>query len=283
MADNLDLDVYYYRNSLSTSNTHIASSIATNTLTSFKSGNRSAGNQYATAGINSSNAASYTDPSPSSHTTQDWTTSYSYSVPLANRHGKCDPNINGSYQCLSPYQNANYTHYGTTINKYGTPASDSSGTANITYNFGPGGYRIGTYYNYCAATLGSYCYGSGTSAGTSATGNATNADICPASWKLPVGGASGDFQNLYNKISNITTTPNGATDLLSLQTMLSTPVSGTYYSGTACRQGTYGYFWSSTYNSATHMYSMLVSGTAVSPQNSNARGGGSSVRCIAQN
>lgn len=37
------------------------------------------------------------------------------------------------------------------IDKYGTPASDSSGTANITYNIGPGNYKLSIYYNFCAS------------------------------------------------------------------------------------------------------------------------------------
>ncbi|MDO5480638.1 MAG: hypothetical protein Q4F58_03160 [Candidatus Saccharibacteria bacterium] len=64
--------------------------------------------------------------------------------------------------------------------------------------------------------------------------------------------------------------------------MLSTPVSGNYNSGTANRQGTYGNFWSSTFNSTSNMYNMNVSGTAVNPQNNNNRNNGNSVRCIAQ-
>ena len=174
MADNLSFDAYAYKDNITASNTHIAGTTTdiNNIITSFKSGNRSAGDKYATSGINSN--STYASGG-------NWTASYSYSDPLINKSGKCDPNVSvyTNYQCLVPYHNADYT---TTkvIDKYGTPASDSSGTANVTYNFGPGGYMIGTYYNYCTATLGSYCYGSGTSAGSSATGDATVADICPA-------------------------------------------------------------------------------------------------------
>ena len=272
MADNLNFDAYTYKNNITASNTHADGTVGSTAITRFKTTTATTTDRYATSAINSNTTYA---------SSGNWTASSSYSDPLINNSGKCDPSKNSSYQCLSPYQNATYT---TTkvIDKYGTPASDSSGTANITYNFGPGDYKIGTYYNYCTASLGSYCYGSGTSAGTSATGNATEADICPAGWKLPTGGASGNFQSLYTKISNITTTPNGATGLLSLQTMLSTPVSGTYDGGTAYRQGTYGTFWSSTFNSTSYMYSMSVSGTAVTPQNSNSRNDGRSVRCIAQ-
>ena len=52
-----------------------------------------------------------------------------------------------------------------------------------------GGYKVGSYYNYCAASAGCYCYGNATSTGTS-SGNATE-DICPKGWRLPTGNISG--------------------------------------------------------------------------------------------
>ena len=271
MADNLNFDAYTYKNNITTATTHATGTVGSTAITRFKTTTATTTDRYATSAINTASGRVASG---------NWTSSYSYSDPLINKSGKCDPNINGSYQCLSPYQNATYT---TTkvIDKYGTPGSDSSGTANITYNFGPGGYKIGTYYNFCAATVGSYCYGNGTSAGTP-SGNATEADICPANWKLPVGGASGDYQNLYTKISSITTAQNTATNPLSLQSMLSTPVSGLFVSATAYRMGTYGLFWSSSYYSASSMYVVNISGAAVSPQSNNVRDYGFSVRCIAQ-
>ena len=275
MADNLNLDVYTYRNSLTASNTHADGTVGSTALTRFKSGGGSTSDRYATGAINSVNSSG-----------NNWTTSYSYSVPLQNRSGKCDPSKNSSYQCLSPYQNANYT-YNTVIDKYGTQASDSSGTASTTYNIGPGNYKIGTYYNFCAASLGSYCWGNGASAGSSATGNATEADICPKGWRLPYGGASGTNSGEYQKLrdaiyAKYPSTVQSSTSPFSLQTMLSTPVSGSFYSATAFRQGAYGFFWSSSYYGAINMYSLNVSGTGVYPQDGNGRVGGRSVRCIAQ-
>ena len=260
LADNLNLDVYTYRNTISTANTHITDSTA---LTRFRSGGGTASDKYAMTGI-----------------VAGWTTSpnYSYSAPLQNRNGSCTAS---SYQCLSPYKNANYT-YNTVIDKYGAdPGTSGSGTATTTYNIGPGSYKIGTYYNYCAASLGSYCYGNGTSAG-SPSGNATT-DICPLNWRMPSGGASGEYQALDTALqAKYPSTYRTSTSPFSMQTMLSTPVSGYYHSGTAYRQGVYGNFWSSTYNSSTTMYLMYVSGAGVGPQYSLSRVYGFSVRCIAQ-
>ena len=49
--------------------------------------------------------------------------------------------------------------------------------------------KYGTLYNYCATSGGTIC-------STSTYGTAT-ADLCPAGWRLPTGGANGEFQNLY--------------------------------------------------------------------------------------
>ncbi|MBQ6149970.1 hypothetical protein IJI86_03325 [Candidatus Saccharibacteria bacterium] len=261
LADNLNFDAYTNRNSITTANTNVDAT----SLTSFKSGNRSAGVRYATAGIASS-----------------WTTTNSYTQAMIKRDGSCDSSKNSAWQCLSPYQGASYT-YNTVIDKYGAdPGQNGSGTATTTYNIGPGSYKIGTYYNYCAASAGNYCYDS---SGTNVPPTTSKADydICPKGWRIPSGGASGEYQALDNALkAKYPSTYRTSTSPYSMQSMLSTPVSGDYVSGTAWRQGVHGTFWSSNYYSATGMYRMSVYGTGVSPQGSTNRNTGYSVRCIAQ-
>ena len=257
MLDNLDLDLTSSTvvNKLTSGNTN-ASETA---LTYLKNGGGSASDQWAIDGLQLAN----------------WGTSlnYSYSQPLLNRSGSCDGTFNGSYQCLSPYQNNSYTH-NTVVDKYGVPAADSSGTATTTYNVGAGNYKIGTYYNFCAASAGSYCYGNGASSGSSATGNAAY-DICPAGWRMPTGGASGEYQALATAIPGRT-----AEDTSSFQAQLSTPVSGNYHDSSARKQGADAYFWSSTYNASNRIYNLYISGTSVNSQSSHIRAHGVSVRCI---
>ncbi|MDO5480432.1 MAG: hypothetical protein Q4F58_02050, partial [Candidatus Saccharibacteria bacterium] len=272
MADNLNLDIYTYRNSLNASNTHFASTLTANDinkiLTSFKSGNRSAGDRYANGGI-----------------TADWTTGTSYSVPLQNRGGKCDPNstIYGTSQCLSPYNGNRYT-YATVIDKYGIPGSDSSGTATISYNFGFGSYIIGTHYNYCATSLGSYCHGNGGNSGSTATSDSTDADICPAGWRLPTGGPTGETGNLADILAaNYPTTWNIASSPYSFQAMYSVTFSGNYNRDTAMRQGAYAHYWTSTNASTSSMRRLGSNGEGVGTTASYQRYIGYSVRCIAQN
>ncbi|MBQ6410124.1 hypothetical protein IJI18_02625 [Candidatus Saccharibacteria bacterium] len=283
MADNLNFDAYTYKNNITAANTHAEGTVGSTALARFKTTtSRGTGEErYATSAINSN--STYASGG-------NWTAGYTFSDPLINRGGVCKE-VGTQYMCLYPYQKGTYngtTYTGeytndTTINLYGKPfdTSTGEGVANITYDFGPGGYKIGAYYNYCAASLGSYCYGDGTSYGTS-SGNATEADICPAGWKLPTGGTDEDFQNLYNKIENITTTPANATNLLSFQTMLSTPISGRYQTDSAGNQGKTGYFWSSTYWSALSMHRVGLRGTSVSAVSQDNRHNGYSIRCIAQ-
>ena len=128
--------------------------------------------------------------------------------------------------------------------------------------------KIGAYYNYCAASAGSYCYAS-----SSGTGDATE-DICPAHWRLPTGGSSGEFNTLYATGYS----SNGT----NFQTALQTPLSGHFASGKAWFQGHFGYIWSSTRDNSNSnsMYILNVYPWDVYTSYSNIRNRGYSVRCI---
>ena len=57
----------------------------------------------------------------------------------------------------------------------------------------------GYYYNWCAATAGDTAPGgSNTCTGYDTMPDDATGDICPANWRLPTGGPSGEFYNLYN-------------------------------------------------------------------------------------
>ena len=151
-----------------------------------------------------------------------------------------------------------YTTAGINTSKKDTvqPASGSS----------PAG-KIGNYYNYCAASAGTYCYASG-----SGTGNAEH-DICPKGWRMPTGGSSGEYQALYTAYSS---------NVANFQSALVTPLSGVFYDGSTLSQGSFGYFWSSTRYGGNNMYSLYVNSSGVGPANNCSRYYGTSVRCVAQ-
>ncbi len=279
MLDNLDLDLTDESivANLTTENTNIDTTNDPYALESLKNGARSNGNKYATAGLEYHNwtGAGMTPLSPN----------YSYSQPLVNRSGKCDSTKNSSAPCVGVWQNADYTH-NTILNK--ADAANTIIKDNANNIGGPGSYKVGTYYNYCAATAGTYCYGNGTSAGTTASGDATS-DICPAGWHMPSdnGGTNGDYLTLCSAIKGGNEGCTGTawntmsiTDSTSMQYQLSTSLSGNYTSGTAYRQGTNGLFWSATYYNGANLRALFVDSSGVYPQTYNRRDNGDSVRCV---
>lgn len=125
--------------------------------------------------------------------------------------------------------------------------------------------KIGVYYNYCAASAGSYCYASG-----SGTGNASQ-DICPAGWRLPTGGSSGEYRALYATYDN---------NYINFQTTFSTPLSGYFLSGAAHNQGEDGRFWTSTYSDGNYMQYLYINHNEVYPASIHYRDNDHSVRCL---
>ena len=148
-------------------------------------------------------------------------------------------------------------------------------------------WKFGGYYNYCAASAGSYCYGSGEDCDSTTVDKPNTAidaeyDICPSGWRMPTGGASGEYQALANAITGdtsdwIDTEP----EYSNIRKTLSFPLSGYFYNGSVS-QGWYGYFWSSTYRHNGDMYYLYADPSDINPQGSVGRNLGSSVRCIAQ-
>ena len=87
-------------------------------------------------------------------------------------------------------------------------------------------------------------------------------------------GLVGDYWTLDQKHINT------ATDSDSFQYNLSTPLSGYYLDSSASYQGSYGSWWSSTYDSSGSMHVMDVSPTYVSSSDYNDRYYGLSMRCL---
>ena len=143
-------------------------------------------------------------------------------------------------------------------------------------------WKVGGYYNYCAASAGSYCYGNGHDLYGDPSGNAT-ADICPSGWRMPTGDADGEYQLLATTItgdtsSYIETEP----EYSNIRKALRLPLAG-YFSGNGVPsgQGSYDYFWSSSRATGYSMRLLYVS-TYIAPHDSSDRFGGYSVRCIAK-
>ena len=149
--------------------------------------------------------------------------------------------------------------------------------ASVTYGNGSG--KIGIYYNYCAASAGSYCWGNGTSYTGSPSSDPKSgtlydidADICPAGWHMPTTTSGGEYYYLYNTAY--------AANATNFKTALSTPLSGYFNNGSANYQGSSGDFWSSTWNNTYSMRLLRVNASNVNPSSSYDRYRGYSLRCI---
>ena len=162
-----------------------------------------------------------------------------------------------------------------------TSSSITQATINSTNSNAQG--IIGVYYNYCAVSAGSYCFGNNTSdTGSPSSDPDTNTiqdvteDICPSGWRLPTSDTGGEYASLYAQY--IGGTPS---QVVAFQVALSTPLSGGFNSGKASLQGGNGFFWSSTWAGAGEMKGLQIYSGAVSPSsNGGWRSNGSSARCI---
>ena len=171
-------------------------------------------------------------------------------------------------------------------NAYEYPYVNVNFKNNTTTKFGTeGSGKIGVYYNYCAATVGTYCYASG--AGVNVPDTITDApiDICPANWRMPTGGSSGEYQSLCTTLNGGTACTNGmdmaGTGTNSLQYNLDLPLSGYFWNSSQGNVASYGYWWSSTYYSGNLMYCLRVNSGQVWPMGDYDRGDGFTMRCVA--
>ncbi|MBR2831184.1 hypothetical protein IKE83_02390 [Candidatus Saccharibacteria bacterium] len=146
-----------------------------------------------------------------------------------------------------------------------TTAMYNTEYANYDASYGDGTHKSGYYYNFCAASAGSYCYSS-----SSGTGNASQ-DICPAGWQMPAGDSSTySYQKLYEAYGS---------DYAALKNALHVGLSGHFYGG-VYNQGGSGRFWASTYRDTDSMRFLYVDASSVNPQGSDGRFYGFSVRCV---
>lgn len=146
---------------------------------------------------------------------------------------------------------------------YNVPNIVNSQINTTTTVFGSGSNKVGVYYNFCAASAGSYCYGSG-----SGSGSISN-DICPSGWRLPT---INEYTNLYNK-----------TGTANFRREFSVLWSGNYWSGNGGVHGigSFMYVWASDYYSTDYRYTINVTseGNYRIPDNDN-RSRAITVRCI---
>ena len=129
------------------------------------------------------------------------------------------------------------------------------------------GTAYGTLYNYCAASAGTIC----------TVNNYSDAqyDICPAGWRLPTGGNSGEFQALYTQYNSIALMRSSIAN-----SGAAFAFAGDFYSGASMALGEMGVFWSSTRSDSSNMNFLMLTESYIGTTMSNERSFGFSVRCI---
>jgi uncharacterized protein (TIGR02145 family) len=134
-------------------------------------------------------------------------------------------------------------------------------------------WKYGMYYNYCAASAGSYCWGNGSSSG-SPSGNATE-DICPKGWHLPTGTSTGDYYTLYGTYYTTAT---------KLRNALHLPLAGGADGNGVSGRGSAGGWWtSSKFSNNTGMDTLYIYNSGANVNGSPMGAGrdlGYSIRCI---
>ena len=140
------------------------------------------------------------------------------------------------------------------------PVSGTDSTSNTPY---------GTLYNYCAASAGTIC--------TSANDKDATSDLCPAGWRLPTGGNSGEFQALYN-LTDYNTYAKMRAPIANGGAAFA--LAGYFYDSTPTGQGSGANYWSSTRFNVDEMYRLTIGISNVEPADFYLRYFGWSIRCI---
>ena len=151
-----------------------------------------------------------------------------------------------------------------------------------------GGYKVGVYYNYCAASAGSYCYGTNNNVPGNPVDRPNTAidaeyDICPANWRLPTGNSydatdrpdGGELQNLYDSYNSLD----------EYRVAFRLPFSGIYRPDLMSDKGKKADLWSSTFKDNDEMstFSFITFGTNVIVESyTSYRYNGHSIRCVAR-
>ncbi len=159
-------------------------------------------------------------------------------------------------------------------------SDNTTDACNLTSSNNNGHDSQGNHYSWGAATAD-------TGKNVSNDGDIAPSSVCPKGWKLPLSGdqngsnntVSGSFKYLVDAYS-IGANAAGSTALRSAPLYF---VYGGYVNNSSLNNaGSYGYYWSSTANSATYAYRLYFNSSNVNPSDNFNRYFGYSVRCVAR-
>lgn len=148
-------------------------------------------------------------------------------------------------------------------------------------SYGNGSNKYGVYYNYCAATAGSYCY-----AAYATESGVISEDICPKGWRLPKGdypNGVDEFGDLYDILYEANDY-NSSSANASFNKDLSVVIAGDFYDYNDGPENVdeRGIFWTSKWGGSRYIATVQVRSGSFWPHAStnDVRDRGVSVRCI---
>lgn len=163
------------------------------------------------------------------------------------------------------------------------PAKDDRVNDPLEDEVAVGGWKVGVYYNACAASVGTYCYEEDEGVDKVDTPFDIEYDICPAGWRIPTGGElSGEYATLFKSIAGYESDDYDEEPAYSnIRRALRMPLSGNFFNGEARNQGNYTMVWSATYYDESYMYIISPDSGSV-PWDIMTRSDVNVVRCIAK-
>ena len=160
------------------------------------------------------------------------------------------------------------------FNTYTEPMINNANKDTLVTGYGPastgGKSKVGIYYNFCAASVGTFCYEASHGVDTS-----TGQDLCPSNWHIPTGGPGGQYDDLFSKYESSLSYQTGA-----FNDALSTNLSGYYFEDEALAVDRYSYAWSLTPLQKTNAHILFSEDGAAYPSTYNRpRAYGIPIRC----
>ncbi len=130
---------------------------------------------------------------------------------------------------ITTYEQALTKPYSYVVDKDLTSSTDSGSSE----TFGAAAdWKYGGYYNYCAISAGTYCYGTSTEFPKIILDSGITEDICPAGWRLPtIKGGVGEYQNLVTELTGEIGSFTNDIKTQQVRSALHIPFPGIYSSG----------------------------------------------------
>jgi uncharacterized protein (TIGR02145 family) len=203
--------------------------------------------------------------------------------------------LNGGSSTTTGWSNTAVADVDTGFNSFTAPMINNASKDTLVTGYGAastnGQAKVGIYYNYCAATVGTYCYDENNGVDIPNTFIDAPMDVCPAGWRMPTAAPSypndpnvSDYFALayalelgyYDEDGVFTGNANAYAGALALS------MSGQYQNSASDDQNSSSGLWSSTSfdNGIYSPYMSYESWLTIYPTSYGNRNIGESVRCL---